>query len=143
MVDILSGFFAAWREVLHFSELTSVAVGILAALVALGWFDPASRAFAIRVGLLVILVYGCLIYGLHLGGSDVRAQWNAANVKMAEEEKARDDSAAKATNDQFSPLIAARDKQILDLQTQVSAYEAKISKLPSCPLGADALRLRH
>jgi len=143
MFEVIQGFFAAWREVLHVSEITGLSAGLLVALAALAWFDPASRAFAIRIGLMAVIAYAAMTYGLHLGASDVRAQWNAANAKLAAEAKARDDSAAKAAANTFNPTIEARDKEIAALKLMERQYEARISKTRPCPLGADALRLRH
>ena len=134
--------FDAWREIAHVAELTGVSVGVLVALAALAFFDPVSRGFVIRFGLIVIIIYACLMCGLHLGASDVRAQWDAANARAAAEAKARDDAAAKATADTFNPTIEARDKEIADLKLMVSQYEARLSKTHPCPLGSNALRLR-
>jgi len=143
MFSFLDGIARAWREIAHVSELTGLSAGILIGLAALAYLDPVVRAIAIRGAVVVAIAYGAAIVGIHVGATDVRAEWNAANAQVAKESKDRDDLAAKAAEATYGPIIAAREQEIADLNQKVSDYATKHSGNSPCALGADALRVRH
>lgn len=143
MFEMLSGFADIWREILHISEWTGLSAGVIVALAALAYLDPTARSLAIKIAVAVTIAYLSLIYGNHVGRADERAVWVAANAKIAKEAKARDADAAKAAEAKYGPVIAERDRTIINLRLQVQSYARTIKKsAPSCPVGAPALRLR-
>jgi hypothetical protein len=142
MFEMLSGLGDIWREIAHISELTGISVGVLVALAVLAYLDPTARAFAIRAAVLVSVAYASGLYENHVGRVDERAVWVAANAKIAKEAEARDTDAAKAAEAKYGPVIAARDRTIINLRQQVQNYARSIKSAPACPIGAPALRLR-
>lgn len=136
MFDFLGGIFAPLREVLHLGAYSGVALGLLAGLVALVYFDPLLRPWAIRIGILVIVGYALVIFAYHSGASDVRAQWQAAEVRAAAAAQARDADTARATAEEYAPEIATRDEMIAKLNATVQAYETQLSQSKSkCAVG--------
>lgn len=145
MFEALSALAQAWREIAHLSAITGLSVGLLAALIALVWFDPDLRGVAIKLGIAVAIAYGSVLFGYRLGAADVTAAWNAANLRAALEAKARDTAIAHELDTAFPPAPAATDEVTDDQKDTLAAVAAAAAAAHAgpCELGADALRLRQ
>lgn len=142
MFEFIGVIFRAWREIADVAAFTGLSVGALVGLGFLAYLDPTLRKAAIRLGILVILGYGILMYGMHTGASNVRAEWKAANIQAAKDAKARDSGTDKEIAAKYGPIIANQDKTIAALKQKVSDYERTIPLHSTCPLGPGPLRLR-
>jgi hypothetical protein len=98
MFDWVTDVTEAWRQVLRVSEFTGISAGMLALLAFVVYSFPLLRSFAIRSAVVIVVAYVAIVCGDYLGALDKQAQWDAANVKRAAEEKERDDNAAKSAS---------------------------------------------
>jgi len=111
-------------------SLDYVAAGGLVALsiyVTLYWQNRFTRI----VGMMLLLaggVIGGAAYGKTNAAAHVYAEWRAANVKAAEEAKARDIAIAKLARDMAEQQTQELSKQNFDLQKQVSEYADYVAK---------------
>lgn len=128
--------FDVLREIAQVVKWTGLSAGVVLALVALGYFFPFARSFAVVVGLCVLCAYGAGIYCFNKGRADVQAQWNTANAAAAAAAKARDVSIEAELEREFQATkVSPDDTNIL---AALSAAAAS-----SCQLGPVALRLRQ
>jgi hypothetical protein len=143
MFEFFGGIFAAWREVAHISEWTGLSLGVLAAIALLVYLNPTLLKPAIGIGVAVIVGYCTLIFGYHQGASDIRGQWNAANVQAAKAAVQRDADAQKQAEAVYKPIIAAREQMIAELDQEVDDYGAQLDKADPCVLGDSSLWVRN
>jgi hypothetical protein len=140
MFETLASIAAAWREIAHVSEMTGLSIGLLVTLVVIVWLDPAIRGFAIKIAIVVVVAYVSGLYWYRVGASDVRAQWDAANVRAAEAAKTRDASISHTLDQEFPPPPAA-DEVSQNENAILAAIRAAGGGV--CPIGAVPLRLRN
>jgi hypothetical protein len=137
---MLSAAFAAWREIAALAAATGLSAGVIVGLGALAWFVPQLRALAITTAVAVAAGYGGLLYGNHIGGARVQAEWDAANAKAAAEAVTRDNEIAAKLAADNPPPTPAQQQQTDD--DEKKALAAVIAAAGDCVLGSDALKLR-
>lgn len=136
---------AVAEELRRFSEWTGISIGILVGLIALVWFYPPARSFAIRVGVFTLVIYFALVTGNHLGRADVTAEWNAAKAAAAAAAKQRDVDAQAALDAKYGPIAAQLDQASKERDAYEQQLLAAMAKDASgaCPLVPAALQLRN
>lgn len=131
------------HELAHLSVWTGFSLAAIVLLVVAAYYLPFLRLITMALAVAVTVGYFGGVYMHQVGRAEVKSEWDAANERRAAEEQARDQATARSAANLFNPAIETRDKEVADLQTMGKQYEARISKLRGCPLGSDALRLRH
>lgn len=141
--------FSAWREVLHISEWTGLSLGALVVLAALVYFVHIPFLTAVRIAVLIVTAYFCLLLGDAVGTRDKQRQWDIARASAAKAQEERDARVQKDLDAKYHP-------QLEELQKQSAANQEKADALQklfdagkgrkagsSCQLGRYALRLRR
>ena len=148
MFDGIGEFFAAWREIVHISEWTGLSLGALVALAALVYFVKLPIGTAIRIGLLVLTAYICLLVGETFGARDKQRQWDHARIEAAAAQKQHDTEIGIALDTKYKPQLEQIQRQAQANKDLADGYEQKmlalLAKQPasgSCRLGALAGRL--
>lgn len=141
MFDLLGG----WREAIHVTEWSGLAIGTIAGLGVLAWYVAPARRLAIAGGIVVAVGYGCVMHGARLGRADVQARWEAARTAETEAAKQRDIDAERSLDAKYQPIIAELEKRAADRQQQVKqdAQKPRPTAAGGCLLGAGPLRLRN
>lgn len=109
-------------ELLHLSAITGLSVSVLVGLGVLVYVDPDARRFAIRTGVVVCIAYGGSMLGYVWGAKDIKAQWDAANVREA---------AAVARRDKNQAILSGNDaaRRVADLEAQARKDQGIINAL--------------
>lgn len=135
------------REIAVIGTATGLSIGALIGCALLFYFVSFARPAAVKLALVVVLVYASSLYCYHLGRSGVRAEWDAANARAAAAAQARDQAIAAELERKYAAQIAQLQQQSDEFQREIADYErqllaGKITGAGVCLLGADALRLR-
>lgn len=134
--------------ILHLSAWSGVSASILVGLGFLAFMLPEWRAIALRGGIVVAIAYATLIYGSQVGRTEIRAQWDAANVRAAAEKETREAALKTSIEAKYAPAIAALQQQSGELTVQGHSYEKWIlsgiaAGSNPCAVGPRALELRR
>lgn len=143
MFELLS----AWREILHISEWTGLGLGGLAIVAAAVYFIHIPFLTAVRITVLIVTAYFCLLLGDAVGTRDKQRQWDASRAAAAAAEKKHDEAVANLLEQKYRPQLDQIQKQAQANKDLADGYEKKmlviLAKQPagSCQLGDLAGRL--
>lgn len=128
--------FSAWREVLHISEWTGLSLGALAGLAALVYFVHIPFLTAVRIAVLIVTAYFCLLLGDAVGVRDKQRQWDAARAAAAEASKKHDADVAELLERKYRPELEQIEKQSQANKDLADGYEKKmLALLARAPAG--------
>ncbi len=82
--------------------------------------------------LLVGLVWGAHAYGRAAGRAEVRAEWDAANLRAAEDIRRSDQAQAEAAGAKDQDLIARLTAEAQTMKEKTDALEAQLAARDGC-----------
>ena len=106
---------------------------LLTILAALARFASTTAGrVVIWLVLLVCLVWGAHAYGRAAGRDEVRAEWDAANLRAAEDIRRSDQAQADAAGAKDRDLIARLNAETQTMKEKTDALEAQLAARDGC-----------